>query len=294
MSSTAGQAPGRLYFAYGSNLWLEQMAARCPASYFIGRGVLPDHRWQTNQRGVINITPCSGNLVHGLVYELGADDERRLDRSEGVHTGAYSKVRLCVILHPTNPALEVRTQTLVKMGGAEPTMAARSLGHGIPRLREQPARLEPDVLVYLSEVFARPGDPRDEYIDRMNYAISDAIELGIPADLFKNAVRRYIPERPPPRRRTRHERNRSTHRSRAPSRPARREPASSETAGPKDSGGRGGQSYGRRPRNPSPVQYRQYYAGDPRAPRFADDHESWNSVDWFPLHVKSSRWGSDF
>jgi len=31
-----------IYFAYGSNLWLDQMERRCPESKFIGIGLLDD------------------------------------------------------------------------------------------------------------------------------------------------------------------------------------------------------------------------------------------------------------
>uniref|UniRef100_A0A0D2Y0V7 gamma-glutamylcyclotransferase n=1 Tax=Fusarium oxysporum (strain Fo5176) TaxID=660025 RepID=A0A0D2Y0V7_FUSOF len=64
--------PAQLYFAYGSNLWLQQMASRCPESYYVGRAVLLDHRWQINSRGFANVIPCSGYNVHGLVYQCRA------------------------------------------------------------------------------------------------------------------------------------------------------------------------------------------------------------------------------
>jgi hypothetical protein len=57
-------------------------------------------------------------------------------------------------------------------------------------------RLERDVLVYLSDVFVRPGDPREEYVDRINRGIVDAVALGVPAGFFENVVRGYVPDRP--------------------------------------------------------------------------------------------------
>ena len=33
-----------MYFAYGSNLWLDQMSRRCPESKFIGIGFLNEWR----------------------------------------------------------------------------------------------------------------------------------------------------------------------------------------------------------------------------------------------------------
>ncbi len=188
--------PRRLYFAYGSNLWLKQMATRCPKSYYIGWAVLPDYLWQINQRGFANVTRCSGYSVHGLVYELGPGDEDRLDQSEGVSTGAYSKARLSVVLHAAKPALQLPTRRLVKEGGPVSAMRAvwRRLGHA--STSEPAAYLEADVLVYLSEDYVQRGVVREEYIDRMNQGIHDAVDLGVPADFFENVVRPWIPDRP--------------------------------------------------------------------------------------------------
>ncbi|KAK3934718.1 AIG2 family protein [Diplogelasinospora grovesii] len=183
---------GRLYFAYGSNLSLTQMARRCPASYFHGRAVLHDYQWQINQRGVANIVPRAGHCVHGLVYELGADDEERLDRNEGVRAGYYSKVVLPVVLYRASEALQTRTKRFADIGGAEAMV--REVGKVVGR--EKAGSLEPEVLVYVSEMYARRGEPREEYVDRMNRAMEDGIAMGIPAAFFHNAVREYIPSRP--------------------------------------------------------------------------------------------------
>ncbi|KAA8572454.1 hypothetical protein EYC84_003074 [Monilinia fructicola] len=59
MSSLSSPASGpetpTLYFAYGSNLSLTQMKARCPNSTYYGLGVLQGYRWIINQRGYANI-----------------------------------------------------------------------------------------------------------------------------------------------------------------------------------------------------------------------------------------------
>ncbi|KAI1417908.1 hypothetical protein F5Y13DRAFT_150032 [Hypoxylon sp. FL1857] len=178
----------RLYFAYGSNLWLKQMATRCPSSWYVGRAVLPDYRWQINERGFANIVPASGFAVHGLVYELGADDEPRLDRSEGVPSGAYTKAYKPVILHTAPAALRLSTRRLVE--GGDPARRESISTRG------PDAYLQPNVLVYLSENYVQDGRARDEYVDRMNSGIRDGISMGIPRDFFENAVRKSIPNRP--------------------------------------------------------------------------------------------------
>ncbi|KAK3374361.1 hypothetical protein B0T24DRAFT_626236 [Lasiosphaeria ovina] len=186
----------RLYFAYGSNLSLAQMAARCPQSTFRGRAVLPDFQWQINQRGVANIVPRAGSSVHGLVYELGAGDEKRLDRNEGVRAGFYSKALLPVVLHAAADALQMRTARIVAMGGA--AAVVRDFDKLVGLGSRPRARLEPEVLVYVSETYVQTGEARDEYVDRMNRSMEDGVAMGIPAAFFLNAVREYIPSRPAP------------------------------------------------------------------------------------------------
>ncbi|GAW12847.1 hypothetical protein ANO14919_022180 [Xylariales sp. No.14919] len=192
--SGAPTAPRQLYFAYGSNLWLKQMATRCPNSYYVGRAVLPDYRWLINERGFANIVPASGYTVHGLVYELGAGDEARLDRSEGVSKRAYSKDYLPLLLHRAPRALRIPTQSLVEDGGPERVTGALQLQ--MTSARKHRAYLHSKVLVYISYDYVAPGDPRTEYIDRMNYGIRDAIAMGVPEDFFQTALYPLLTTRP--------------------------------------------------------------------------------------------------
>ena len=192
MPSSRPAPPPRLYFAYGSNLAFRQMATRCPGSTYVGRAVLPDYRWQINERGYANILPAPGSSVHGLVFELGNDplstssDEARLDRSEGVGSGAYIKEMCAVVLYPARRRVKTASAAADLERGA--TIGGVSGREGFPRV-------EDDVLVYLSDVFVRPGSPRDEYVDRINNGIRDAVEMGVPAAYFTNAVREWVPDR---------------------------------------------------------------------------------------------------
>lgn len=189
-------SPEQLYFAYGSNLWLQQMAGRCPKSYYVGRGILPDHRWQINERGFANVVPCSGYTVHGLVYQVGANDEARLDRNEGIHSGAYTKEYKGIILHTAPPELQLPTRRLVGDEGPEHTMneaRPRSRRGSRRYASEQEPYLMPNVLVYLSETFVHRGTPKEEYINRMNSGIRDALKLGVPPDFIEIAIRPLIP-----------------------------------------------------------------------------------------------------
>jgi gamma-glutamylcyclotransferase len=78
-----------LYFAYGSNLWRQQMFRRCPDHHEIGAGLLTEWRWIITTRGYASIVVSEGDYVLGTVYELSETDVRNLDRFEGVAQGNY-------------------------------------------------------------------------------------------------------------------------------------------------------------------------------------------------------------
>ena len=73
--------PLQAYFAYGSNLHMEQMAARCRDSAPVDRATLPGHR--LTFRRVADIVPAEGHEVSGAVYMVSAQDTKALDRYEG-------------------------------------------------------------------------------------------------------------------------------------------------------------------------------------------------------------------
>ena len=80
-----------MYFAYGSNLNLQQMRERCPGARHIMRAVLPGYRlafvWQSkrwNGGGVASVLPDPAASVPGLLYEMTEDDVARLHVWEGV------------------------------------------------------------------------------------------------------------------------------------------------------------------------------------------------------------------
>ena len=75
----------RLYFAYGSNINLEQMAVRCPAAQVVGPAVLDGYEllFRGNRRGagVATIEPLPGSQVHGLLWKLTDRKSTRLNSS---------------------------------------------------------------------------------------------------------------------------------------------------------------------------------------------------------------------
>lgn len=174
----------QLYFAYGSNLSIKQMATRCPESQYIGLAILPDYIWHINERGYANIAPCAGATVHGLVYKLSDDDESRLDRREGVEFGCYQKKNVTVTLHEAPPSLQGRTVE----------MAVNNIARFLPQ-QEQQARAQSEVLVYLSDHYKGCGKAHYEYIVRMNSEIRDAVALGVPVGYIDEMMRPSIPDR---------------------------------------------------------------------------------------------------
>ena len=72
-----------LYFAYGSNLDLEQMAQRCPDALLVGPVTLQNYELQFRGSGFATVAPKKGSVVYGLVWKLTPQCEQSLDRYEG-------------------------------------------------------------------------------------------------------------------------------------------------------------------------------------------------------------------
>lgn len=72
-----------LYFAYGSNINLEQMAHRCPDAQIVGPVTLENYELRFRGSGFATVTPKKGSVVHGLLWKLTPNCEQSLDRYEG-------------------------------------------------------------------------------------------------------------------------------------------------------------------------------------------------------------------
>jgi gamma-glutamylcyclotransferase (GGCT)/AIG2-like uncharacterized protein YtfP len=86
------------YFAYGSNLWRQQMIYRCPEHSVIGVGSIPGWRWIITTRGYASIVKSESDHVLGIVYDLSTVDLQNLDRFEGVEQGNYDIETIPVFL----------------------------------------------------------------------------------------------------------------------------------------------------------------------------------------------------
>lgn len=71
----------KYYIAYGSNLSVRQMAARCPEARVAGKAVLRD--WKLVFRLHATIEPEKGSMVPILIWEISDRDEQNLDAYEG-------------------------------------------------------------------------------------------------------------------------------------------------------------------------------------------------------------------
>ena len=72
-----------LYFAYGSNINLDQMSHRCPDAKPLGPVTLDNYellfRGSPGGSGFATIAPCEGSQVQGLLWEITPRCERALD-----------------------------------------------------------------------------------------------------------------------------------------------------------------------------------------------------------------------
>lgn len=124
------------YFAYGSNLCVQQMAARCPDAGDALPAVLCDHDWLINERGVATVEPLAGGEVHGVLWWLSDYDLARLDSAEGVPV-RYRRDRLTVRTDGGPAPAWVYIDPRVTAGPPRPGYLPRiidgAVQHGLPQ-----------------------------------------------------------------------------------------------------------------------------------------------------------------
>lgn len=94
----------KLYIAYGSNMDEEQMKYRCPDAKLIGASAVENYQllFKGSKTGAYaTIEPKAGSRVPVLVWEIGEQDEQRLDRYEG-YPSFYYKRELAVPVKERN------------------------------------------------------------------------------------------------------------------------------------------------------------------------------------------------
>lgn len=180
------------YFAFGSNMHLTQMASRCPASRVFAKGILRGYRWQINQRGVANIVRCKRSekqqhAVEGILFMVSSSDIRALDRSEGISKQFYDKALWWVDVAPL---------AIPELKGEPTALAAeklKALQAQKPSLAHEGTDVEQvEALVYLSGLFRKDGLIRNEYVQRMELAMSDALKLGVSEKFLQESLYPFV------------------------------------------------------------------------------------------------------
>ena len=80
-----------LHFAYGLNMDVNSMRARCPGSRLVGLGRLKNYAVKEFDPGYLSIVKSGSSVVTGLLWLLNPEDELRLDEFECVELGLYKK-----------------------------------------------------------------------------------------------------------------------------------------------------------------------------------------------------------
>ncbi|KAL2016551.1 hypothetical protein VTK56DRAFT_3408 [Thermocarpiscus australiensis] len=187
--------PGELYFAYGSNMHLQQMAARCGDSMLFGRGILRNYRWQVNSRGGGNVV--AGNpedFVEGIVFTVSPSDIQALRHYEGVEREVFVERRFQIeVERLQDAALEGRKPAdVAKILAALPEQSLDSYDNPRMSNSQKPVteceEVVREALVYISYKYQSPGEIRNEYVARMRLAMADARMLGVSNEYLENSL----------------------------------------------------------------------------------------------------------
>ena len=84
----------KYYIAYGSNLNVQQMRYRCPGAMVVGISSIRDYEllYKGSKTGsYLTIEKKKGSVVPVAVWEVTADDEKRLDAYEGLPNFYYKE-----------------------------------------------------------------------------------------------------------------------------------------------------------------------------------------------------------
>ena len=141
-----------LYLAYGSNLSISQMTYRCPDAVLVGRGFLKD--WKLVFHYHADIERAKGEAVPFVVWNISKEDEKRLDRYEGVKGGYYRKITVRVRFAPFTE--EEKKQ--LKIGGKL---------HGTERKAHTERATEAKAMVYVMTADNKRENrlPSEEYLE---------------------------------------------------------------------------------------------------------------------------------
>jgi hypothetical protein len=114
------------YFAYGSNMDIHAMAARCPQARLVGRARLPRHRVALMRDGYATLVRDPHATAQGALWEITFADLAALDTYEG---DGYLKITQPVLREGARPirALVYIGKAAVSSGKAPPDYMASVL-----------------------------------------------------------------------------------------------------------------------------------------------------------------------
>lgn len=201
---------GTFYFAFGSNLSPSQMRLRLESdpksSQPIAIARLDAYAWIICARGYANVvrlpamnSASHANTVWGVLYNLSTEDEARLDMFEGHSEYRNPKPEI-------NPIPKEQQEIPYLQGSWDynkhylPLTVTKWLvnpnhyGVEVPNWNkdhQEPTSIRG--LVYVDELRTQPGTINREYIGRMNRAIREGTELGVPIDWVEEVLRTFVP-----------------------------------------------------------------------------------------------------
>lgn len=117
----------KLYFAYGSNLDLNQMAYRCPDAKVVEPVTLDNY--ELLFRGCATIAPKEGSVVHGLIWEITPQCERTLNLYEGF-PAFYDKEQITVRTK-SGKQITVMAYVMTEKYKEEPALPSPSYYNGV-------------------------------------------------------------------------------------------------------------------------------------------------------------------
>ena len=119
----------RFYFAYGSNMNLNQMVLRCPEAERIESVQAEGYRLAFRASGVATILPEKGSRVEGVLWRISADNEQSLDVYEG-YPRLYAKREIEVQL-PSGQQISTMAYCMNNPYAKYPAMPSKNYLAGI-------------------------------------------------------------------------------------------------------------------------------------------------------------------
>ena len=152
-----------LNFAYGSNMLSARLMQRVSGAKFVGVGLLRGHvlRWHKVAKGGSGKCDIEvakdDSLVYGVLYEIPANEKKKLDRAEGLGYGYEEKQVSIEVGATTHKATAYYAtsidQSIVPYTWYKALVVAGAVEHGLPpeyveSLRASPAKQDPDAEVH--------------------------------------------------------------------------------------------------------------------------------------------------